>query len=79
MHGSMDTYKSEPFKFWLDFKALYSAWGLPFNDVTPDERTELSLTTTQPTDGLSLVFPRLILAKFCQSDYWDASPIIVFT
>ena len=32
-------------------------------DVTPDERTELSLTTTQPTDGLSLVFPRLILAK----------------
>ena len=50
------------------FKALNSAWGLPFTDVTPELITELFFTTKQPTEGLVLVFPMffsaILKAKF---------------
>ena len=59
VQGSIVTYISELTKFFLLIKALNSACGLPFLEVTPDDITEPSFTTTQPTDGFKLVFPKL--------------------
>ena len=44
------------------FKALNSACGRPFTDVIPELITELFLTTTHPTEGFFLVFPKLYSA-----------------
>ena len=67
MHGSKDVYKVDPAISLILFKALNSACGLPLIDVTPDEITELFLTTTEPTDGFSPVFP-----IFCSAN-WKAN------
>jgi len=44
------------------FNALYSACGLPFFEVTPEEITALFLTTIEPTDGFCPVCPRFFSA-----------------
>ena len=47
----------------LGIRATQIAHGAHIKiEVTPDEITELFLTTTQPTEGFVLVFPKLTFA-----------------
>ena len=62
IHGSKDVYKVDPAIFLTLFNALNSACGLPLIEVTPDEITDLFLTTIEPTDGLCPVCPRFFSA-----------------
>ena len=48
--------------FFLLFKALYYARGLPFKEGWPDEITAPSFSIMQPTDGFFLVDPKFIFA-----------------
>ena len=43
VHGSKVVYKDAPVQLFRFFKALNSACGLPFNEVTPEEMTVLFL------------------------------------
>jgi hypothetical protein len=51
-------YKVESKEFLFNFKALISAWGLPFIDVTPEDIIEPFFTMIHPTEGFSLVDPK---------------------
>ena len=64
MHGSKVVYNAAPEQFFKFFRALNSEWGLPFNDVTPDDITDLFLTITVPTEGFNLVWPKFLSAKW---------------
>ena len=63
MHGSNVVYSDAPEQFFILFKALNSEWGLPFRDVIPDDMTVPFFTTTDPTDGFSLVWPKFFSAN----------------
>ena len=58
VHGSNVVYKDAPEKFVVLFNALYSECGLPWNDVTPVDKTAPFFTITVPTEGFNLVLPK---------------------
>ena len=64
VHGSNVVYKEAPEQFFNLFKALNSEWGLPLYEVTADDIISPFWTTTEPTDGFSLVLPKFFSAKW---------------